>query len=77
MNNQAQIEIHVVFGQYEQTLIDGFSIDLAALAEKWQLQTKSTSYSVIHTRKKKFKRLKSMDAHDLRRSARLAAKQNN
>ena len=51
MNNHSQIEIQMVFGQYDQTLIDGFSKDLAALAEKWQLQTKSTCYSFKETKK--------------------------
>ena len=51
MNNQSQIEIQMVFCQYDQTLIDGFSKDLAALAEKWQLQTKSTCYSIKEQKK--------------------------
>jgi hypothetical protein len=32
-SNQSQIEIQIVLGQYDQTLIDAFSKDLAALAK--------------------------------------------
>ena len=74
MNNQSQIEIQMVFGQYDKTLIDGFCKDLSALAEKWQLQTKSTCFSIKEQKKKRIKRL---DATELRRSSRLAAKQHN
>ena len=42
-------------------------------SEKWQLQTKSTCYSI----KEQKKRIKRLDATELRRSSRLASKQHN
>ena len=48
----------MVFARYEQATIDGFSLDLAAIAEKWKFQTEATSFSV----KEKKRRVKRINA---------------
>ncbi len=75
MSNNSQIEINIIFGRYDQAAIEGFSKDLAALAVKWDLQTKATSFSVVEKKKRRIKRLKTIDVSVLRRSQRIAKKQ--
>jgi hypothetical protein len=75
MTNNTQIEINIIFGQYDQTSIEGFNKDLNAIAEKWGLKTKSTSFSVVEKPKSQVKRLKDIDASGVRRSKRQAEKQ--
>ena len=52
MTNNTQIEINIIFGRYDQAAIEGFSKDLAAIAVKWDLQTKATNFTVIEKKKK-------------------------
>ena len=75
MNNNSLIEINIIFGRYDQAAIDGFSKDLTAIAEKWHLQTKATSFTVIEKKTTKVKRLKEINVANLRRSQRLEQKQ--
>ena len=42
----SQIEVNIVFSQYEKNSFEGFNRDLLELAKKWKLQTKTTSFSV-------------------------------
>ena len=37
MNTNLIVELNIVFARYDQATIDGFSVKLAALAEKWNL----------------------------------------
>ena len=74
-NNNSLIEINKVFGRYDQAAIEGFSKDLNAIAEKWHLQTKATSFSVIENKKARIKRLKPKYVSDIRRSQCQAEKQ--
>ena len=74
MTNNTQIEINIIFGRYDQTAIKGFNKDLTAIAEKWDLKTKYTSFSVVEKQKSNVKRLKDIDASGVRRSKRLAEK---
>ena len=75
MSNNSQIEINIIFGRYDQATIEGFSKDLAAIAVKWDLQTKATSFSVVEKTTKKIKRKKPIVVSDLRRSKRIEQKQ--
>ena len=74
MNNNSQIEINIIFGRYDQAAIEGFSKNLAAIAVKWDFQTKATSFSVVEKKKMRIKSLKGIHVSDLRRSQRLAQK---
>ena len=67
--------INKVFARYDQATIDGFSIELTALAEKWNLETKATTFSVKE-KKRRVKRINAIGDDAKRRSARLEAKRN-
>jgi hypothetical protein len=57
----SQIEINIIFSQYEKNSFEGFNRDLLELAIKWKLQTKTTSFAVTQLEVKdehKVKRLK-------------------
>jgi hypothetical protein len=43
----SQIEINIVFSEYEQNSFEGFNRELLELAKKWKLQTKTTEFSII------------------------------
>ena len=75
MDSNLIIELNVVFARYDQATINGFSVDLAAIAEKWALQTKTTSFSVKEKRRR-VKRLNANGDVPKRRSPRLEAKRN-
>ena len=42
----SQIEINIVFSEYEQNSFEGFNRELLELAKKWKLQTKTTEFSI-------------------------------
>ena len=70
MNTNLIVELNIVFARYDQVNIDGFSVKLAALAEKWNLETKATSFSVKE-KKRRVKRINSIGDDAKRRSPRL------
>jgi hypothetical protein len=59
-----QAEIKVVFARYDQSTIDGFSVDLATIAEKWKLETKATGFSI---KKEKMKKINNKNINKVRR----------
>ena len=75
MNNNLIIELNVVFARHEQATSDGFSWDLAAMAEKWNLETQATSFTVKQ-KKRRVKRINAIGDDARRRSPRLEAKRN-
>jgi len=52
----SQVELNVVFDNYDQKSFEGFCTELNEIARKWQLYTKTTSFTISQ---KKVKRLKS------------------
>ena len=75
MDSNLIVELNIVFSRYDQATIDGFSIELTALAEKWNLETKSTTFSVKE-KKRRVKRINVIGDDAKRRSSRLESKRN-
>lgn len=53
MSNTSEIEVNFVFNRYDQKSLERFTKDLTALAAKWQLHTKSTSFIVREQKMRK------------------------
>jgi hypothetical protein len=68
-----QVEIKVVFARYDQSTINGLSVDLATKAEKWKLETKATSFTI---KEKKMKKINNKNINKVRRWMRLKQKIN-